>query len=287
MLEQAIKAELEGDIFEEGRNKELFVGRPFYLDYETASILISDAWKNKVKGIPQGTFLLAFYDGEKDVKEAILLRALTPSKLPTDNQIVSTMIEYYKEGTDISGFGGRDRGRNHSIAEIGMSGTAKSRSPHSRLGLRSNSPHTGSGQDLSKFTLKDGRVLDMNNAYRRLSDGNLALAGGALAAALGRKTRGRRANSGDSITPNENRLQKDYTPMEGEDVIIDSSDDEVHSSDEDRQRGRKNGSSDAENKVMESKTLGMGRAKGPRTARSLMAAAEEERQYTLMLVITF
>lgn len=84
----------------------LFVGRPFYLDYEKAQILVSDAWKHRVKGIPQGTFLLAFYDGEDGVEEAILLRALSPSKLPTDNDVVSSMIEYYKQGTDISGRAG-------------------------------------------------------------------------------------------------------------------------------------------------------------------------------------
>lgn len=101
-LEQIIRA----NIFDEGRNPDLFVGRPFYLDYENAQILVSDAWKHKVKGIPQGSFLLAFYDGEDGVEEAILLRALTPSKLPTDMDVVSSMIEYYKEGTNISGRAG-------------------------------------------------------------------------------------------------------------------------------------------------------------------------------------
>lgn len=106
MLEKQIKDILNVDIFSKGKNNENFVGRPFYLDYEKAQILVSDAWKHRVKGIPQGTFLLAFYDGEDGVDEAVLLRALTPSKLPTDNNVVSSMIEYYKEGTDISGRAG-------------------------------------------------------------------------------------------------------------------------------------------------------------------------------------
>lgn len=101
-----LKNMITADIFGEGRNPDLFVGRPFYLDYENAQILVSDAWKHKVKGIPQGAFLLAFYDGEDGVEEAILLRALTPSKLPTDMDVVSSMIEYYKEGTNISGRAG-------------------------------------------------------------------------------------------------------------------------------------------------------------------------------------
>jgi hypothetical protein len=100
---QGLINKLKVDIFSKGRDKALFVGRPFYLDYEKARILVSDAWKHRVRGIPQGAFLLAFYDGEDDIDEVLLLRALTPSKLPTDNDVVSSMIEYYKEGSDISG----------------------------------------------------------------------------------------------------------------------------------------------------------------------------------------
>jgi hypothetical protein len=106
MLKQSLQDIASVDIFKEGRNENLFVGRPFYLGYEKAHILVSDAWKHRAKGIPQGAFLLAFYDGEKDVSEVLLLRALNPVKLPTDNDIVSSMIEYYKEGTDISGRAG-------------------------------------------------------------------------------------------------------------------------------------------------------------------------------------
>jgi len=106
ILEDKIKGIASVDIFQKGRDESLFVGRPFYLDYERAKVLVSDAWKHRVKGIPQGAFLLAFYDGEDGVSEALLLRALTPSKLPTDNDVVSSMIEYYKEGTDISGRAG-------------------------------------------------------------------------------------------------------------------------------------------------------------------------------------
>ncbi|MYF24472.1 MAG: DUF87 domain-containing protein [Nitrospira sp. SB0678_bin_10] len=106
MLEQKLRDILNIDIFKEGRKDELFVGRPFYLDYENAQVLVADAWKHRVKGIPQGTFLLAFYDGEDGVEEALLLRALTPSKLPTDNDVINSMIEYYKDGLDISGRSG-------------------------------------------------------------------------------------------------------------------------------------------------------------------------------------
>lgn len=112
MLEQKLRDILDVDIFKEGRKEDLFVGRPFYLDYENAQVLVSDAWKHRVKGIPQGAFLLAFYDGEDGVEEALLLRALSPSKLPTDNDVVSSMIEYYKDGSDISGRAGSGRSSN-------------------------------------------------------------------------------------------------------------------------------------------------------------------------------
>jgi len=81
----------------------IFIGRPFHIDYDRAHILIADSWKAKAKGIPQGSFLLAYYENEENVLEALLLRVLKPSKLPTDNDVVSSMIEYYKDNLKTSG----------------------------------------------------------------------------------------------------------------------------------------------------------------------------------------
>ena len=93
------------DIFKEGSKKENFVGRPFSLDYDRTHLLICDSWKTKVGGVPQGTFLLAFYDNENDseTEEALLLRAIKPVKLPTDSDVISSMIEYYKDNLKTSG----------------------------------------------------------------------------------------------------------------------------------------------------------------------------------------
>ncbi len=102
-IKKAIKDLASIDIFEDGRMKETFVGRPFYLDYDTALLLVADAWKNKVGGIPQGAFLLAFYENEENVSEALLLRALKPTKLPTDSDIISSMVEYYKDNLKTAG----------------------------------------------------------------------------------------------------------------------------------------------------------------------------------------
>lgn len=108
-LQEFIDQKVSIDILQKGRREEWFVGRPFYIDYNKMHVLISDAWKHRVKGVPQGTFLLAFYDGEDGVEEALLLRALGPSKLPTDNEVVSSMIEYYKDGMDTAGRAGAER----------------------------------------------------------------------------------------------------------------------------------------------------------------------------------
>lgn len=93
------------DFFKEGQNEDLFVGRPYSVNYNKANLLISDFWKHKVKGIPQGSFLLAFYDNpfEGEIQEALLLRVLNPSSLPTDNNVISSMIEYYKDNLNTSG----------------------------------------------------------------------------------------------------------------------------------------------------------------------------------------
>lgn len=80
-----------------------FIGRPFHIDYDRAHVLVADSWKDKAKGIPQGSFLLAYYENEETVLEALLLRVLKPSQLPTDNDVVSSMIEYYKDNLKTSG----------------------------------------------------------------------------------------------------------------------------------------------------------------------------------------
>ncbi len=102
-IESKIKALASVDILSMGKSEDLFIGRPYSMAYDKTNILISDYWKNKVGGIPQGTFLLAFYDNEENVEEALLLRALGPAKLPTDNDVISSMIEYYKDNLKTSG----------------------------------------------------------------------------------------------------------------------------------------------------------------------------------------
>lgn len=85
------------DLFAECRKDDAFVGRPFYLDFDRLRMMSNDKWKHDVGGVPAGAFLLALYNGEPDVDEALLLRVLRPTKLPTDNDVVMAMVDYYKE----------------------------------------------------------------------------------------------------------------------------------------------------------------------------------------------
>jgi hypothetical protein len=106
-IESQLKAIAQVDILKEGAKEELFVGRPYSLNYERAHVLINDFWKNKVGGIPQGTLLLAFYQNPNDhgTAEVLLLRAIGPSALPTDRDVVSSMVEYYKDNLETAGPG--------------------------------------------------------------------------------------------------------------------------------------------------------------------------------------
>ena len=88
------------DIFEVATNSKNFVGNPFKIDYNKTSLLTCDNWKYNVGGIAQGCFLLAFYENDFDdekVHEALLLRALRPCPIPSDNSVISSRIEYFKE----------------------------------------------------------------------------------------------------------------------------------------------------------------------------------------------
>ncbi len=92
------------DIFKAKDKKELLVGHPFYLDYQKAQILTCDKWKENVDGVPQGSFLLAFYRNplhNNVQEEAILLRALKPCPIPSDQDMIASKIQFDKENIDI------------------------------------------------------------------------------------------------------------------------------------------------------------------------------------------
>ena len=205
------------------------------------------------------------------------------------------------------GFGhvarGRDTGRHNSTAGIGGS----SQSPSSGLLARSESPGTGTlmqapGMQMpGKFMTDSGRIIDMNNAYRRLSDAALLNSGGGLSHLPTSNGSGRALGTGETLSASgETRLQKDYYSNGGEgDDTIESSDEEAasgSSADEawgqrprrGRKRGRRrdgvnddtsNGNgSEADEEIVNEGPSGLGKAAGPRKVNSLLAAAEEERE---------
>src|SRR5829696_5900389 len=95
------------DLFAEGRQESTFVGRPFYLDFGRLRLLSNDKWKNAVGGVPAGAFLLCFYKGEPGIEEALLVRVLGPTKLPTDDDVVASLVDYYKEAMPTGSGDGR------------------------------------------------------------------------------------------------------------------------------------------------------------------------------------
>lgn len=109
------------DIFKEANKKEFLVGNTFYIDYSTANLLVSDAWKQKVGGLPQGSFLLAFYENEVGVDEALLLRVIKPTALPTDSEVVGSMIEYYKDDLATTAGAGAAEGKIDSFTRYHFS----------------------------------------------------------------------------------------------------------------------------------------------------------------------
>jgi hypothetical protein len=103
---QIVDTLTQEDLFGKGQDNAFFVGRPYHINYNKAHLLICDEWKHKVKGIPQGSFLLAFYDNprhDEQVDEALLLRVLNPAPLPTDSTVIASMVEYYKDNLRTSG----------------------------------------------------------------------------------------------------------------------------------------------------------------------------------------
>ncbi|PHH86340.1 hypothetical protein CDD83_10386 [Cordyceps sp. RAO-2017] len=172
-------------------------------------------------------------------------------------------------GPDLSGLqlpGDRDRHNS-------MSGRLanQSKSPHNRWEARSRSPAAFSPLlPPNKTMLDDGQILDVNNAYRRLSDANLAFSSGSLAQLPLRK-RSEELGAG--------RLIKDYLGPDGE--HLESSDEDEPYSSDDEDRGRKTAPRTLNPDARGDNDPGTSQSpSGPegRQTQSLLAAAEQERR---------
>ncbi|ORY62496.1 uncharacterized protein BCR38DRAFT_346822 [Pseudomassariella vexata] len=159
-------------------------------------------------------------------------------------------------------------GDGRKQSQYSLRPNSKSKSPSNRFSVRSSSPGGGllgnrNRNELSgTMMLDNGTVIDMNNAYRRLSDANLIYGSPGLASYTRKKAE----------SEGHGRLEKSNMSPYGELLPDDDSDDDVaNTSDEEDHRGRKlttRGESSGDDAA-----LG-----GARTAKSLLAAAEDERK---------
>ncbi|KAK0707429.1 hypothetical protein B0H67DRAFT_494958 [Lasiosphaeris hirsuta] len=194
-----------------------------------------------------------------------------------EQQKRSSMAEVMR-GNDVSNLMlPGDRGRHYSVGgqtvRIGNNSNKanQSKSPHNRMGLRSNSPSASMLQarplsPAGRSMLGEALDIDINNAYRRLSDAALARSRGSLSEL------GQRRKRSDELA-SSGRLAKDYMSPDGDLLIEDSSEDNADSSsDEERERGRRTARNfDGSN------PKGSVSPEVKRTVQSLLAAAEEER----------
>jgi hypothetical protein len=228
--------------------------------------------------------------------QALPKRAAQGGKKTTDSQAPKAMAAAISgDLSSLPAFGRVREGRHNSTVGIG----GKSRSPSSRLAPRSESPSAlnlnmaGSTMPSNAYVTDSGKVVDMDKAYRKLSN----------------RSHGSSSFSTDNSAEfaEGGRVHKD--PVEGEDneAAVESSeedddDDGELSTDEEevspdsargrRRSRRKKGSTGSEVDIDEreggsSSTLGMGKVQGPRQIKRLMAAAEDERKSWLVALGSF
>ncbi|KAI1741545.1 hypothetical protein F4680DRAFT_67759 [Xylaria scruposa] len=138
----------------------------------------------------------------------------------------------------------------------------KSKSPNNRFSLRSSSPFGNAKRSLPQsntLMLDNGEIVDMNNAYRSLSDANLIYGGSSLASLARKKP---------DDSEGYGRIAKDNLSPYGE-LLPDESEDDANSSDEENERGRK---------LTTRAESGDDRTTSHGTAKSLLAAVEDERK---------
>lgn len=142
----------------------------------------------------------------------------------------------------------------------------RSQSPAARL-LNNNSMnlHTNPGTYVSD----NGQVIDLASAYRRLSDAALLKSGGRLSS-LPTRRKSNNIAKGEELAPDGGvRLTKDYD----DDDVVESSDEESGSSDEEWNVNRRRG------RDRTRKGSGSALDDDRPSAKSLLGAAEEEREY--------
>ena len=214
---------------------------------------------------------------------ALPKRTAQGGKKTTDSQPTKAMAAVIsRDLSSLPGLGRAREGRHNST----VAKSSESRSPSSRLSPRSESPSAlnlntpGSTMPSNAYVTDSGKVVDMDKAYRKLSN----------------RSHGSNSFSTDNSAESVEGGRVHEDPVEGEDSegAVESSeeDGELSTDDEEvspdsargrRRSRRKKGSIGSDGDTDEKEgasgsTLGMGQAKGPRQIKSLMAAAEDERK---------
>ena len=98
---------LKGDPLIKIIQKENFMGWIYQIDYDYAYVMTNDLWKVNVLGVPFNCFLVAStYDPDNfsvisnEEKEVLLLRVVGATRLPQDDDLVRTKIDYYQQQTE-------------------------------------------------------------------------------------------------------------------------------------------------------------------------------------------
>jgi hypothetical protein len=85
-----------------------FIGWTYSIDYDKALVMTNDLWKAKVKGVPHNCFLLAATFNPQEMtnvpeadREIILLRVIGSAKLPQDDDLVRTKIDFFQQRSDV------------------------------------------------------------------------------------------------------------------------------------------------------------------------------------------
>lgn len=84
-----------------------FVGYVYSMNFNEASVLTNDSFKESVAGIPHNSFLVATSINPQNIanstdldREVILLRVLGPSSLPFEDDFIKTRIENHQRRTE-------------------------------------------------------------------------------------------------------------------------------------------------------------------------------------------
>jgi len=103
-INQILRSDLLPKLIQTGN----FVGWTYSIDYEYALVMTNDLWKYKALGIPHNCFLVAtslnpdnMANSPEEDREIILLRVIGSAKLPQDDDLVRTKIQYFQERKEI------------------------------------------------------------------------------------------------------------------------------------------------------------------------------------------